>query len=244
MDVYQRRRLVALSALAAIFIIIVLLIRSCGGDDEAATPLTTPAAGTSGLGGPTALSHDDYVDQGDAICLETNTSLASVDSADANQAADDRAQLLAGELDSLQSLGLAPGEEGEKKLANFLQALQKEVQAYDERSLAVERGDDGAVTEIDATIDEQAAAAEHAAKRFGFEACGNTSKVSESGGGESSGGAEATTTVAPTTTTPVAPTTPAPTAPTDTGGGTAPPAPTDGGTDSGGSSSGSGGLTP
>ena len=242
MDVYQRRRLVALSALAGIFIVIVLLVRSCGGDDEESNPLTAPVAGTTGLGGATALSQADFIEQGDAICLETNTSLASVDESDADQAASDRAELLAGELDSLQSLTLAPGEEGEKKLENFLQSLQKEVQAYDERSLAVERGDEGAVSEIDATIDEEAAAAEHAAGRFGFEACGDTSKLSSSSsGGETTGGETATTTATPTTTTSVTPTEPA-TEPPDTGS-TAPP-PDDGGTTGGGSSSGSGGLTP
>lgn len=249
MDVYQRRRLVALSVIAAIFILIVLLVRSCGDDEEGATPLTTPA-GATGTGAATALTQEDFASQADAICLETNTALASVDTSDPDQAADDRAELLAGELDSLQSLALAPEEQGETKLENFLKALQKQVQAYDERSLAVERGDEAAVSEIDATIDEQEAAAEHAAKRFGMDACGNTSKVSSSGGGgggeTSSGGETATTTVAPTTTTPVAPTTTTPvTPPADTGGGTAPPAPpTDTGGDTGGGSSGSGGLTP
>ena len=50
MDVYQRRRLVALSAVAVVFIVLVLLFRSCGGDDEAApvTPLSG-ATGTSGV---------------------------------------------------------------------------------------------------------------------------------------------------------------------------------------------------
>src|SRR5215213_7784127 len=101
MDVYQRRRLVALSALAGLFIVVVLLIRSCGGDDEDATPLTTPV-GTSGAGAATALSQDDFIAQGDSVCLETNSSLASVDTSDSDAAAGDRAELIASELDSLQ----------------------------------------------------------------------------------------------------------------------------------------------
>jgi hypothetical protein len=240
MDVYQRRRLIALSAVAASFIVLVLLIRSCGGDDQSSTPLTSALPGTTGAGGATPLSHDDFVSQGDAICRESNTALASVDTSDPDQAASDRAELLAGELNSLQSLTLAPGEKGDNKLANFLAALQKQVQAYDERSLAVERRDDNAVSLIDATIADAAAEAKRAAKRFGFEACGDTSQVSSSSGGGSSGGAAATTTAAPTT--PVTPTTTTPTTPPDTGGGATPPG---GGTgDDGGSSSGSGGLTP
>ena len=241
MDVYQRRRLVALSAVAGIFVVLVLLIRSCGDDDEDATPLTSET-GATGLGGATALSQDDFAAQGDAICLETNTALASIDSTD-DQAATDQAELLAGELDSLQSLTLAPGEKGEKKLANFLAALQKQVQAYDERSLAVERGDDAAVSEIDATIADTAADAQRTAKRFGFDACGDTSQVSESSGGAEAGGEEATVpATTPATTVPVAPTTTTPvTPPTDTDTGSAtlePPA------DDGGDSSGSGGITP
>jgi hypothetical protein len=241
MDVYQRRRLIALSAVAASFIVLVLLIRSCGGDDQSSTALTSALPGTTGAGGATPLSQDDFVSQGDAICRESNTALASVDASDANQAASDRAELLAGELNSLQSLSLAPGEKGDKKLANFLAALQKQVQAYDERSLAVERSDDNSVSQIDATIADAAAEAKRAAKRFGFEACGDTSQVSSSSGGGSSGGAAATTTTAAPTT-PVTPTTTTPTTPPDTGGGATPPG---GGTgDDGGSSSGSGGLTP
>jgi hypothetical protein len=241
MDVYQRRRLIALSALAAVFVILVLLIRSCGGDEQT-TSLTGTVPGATGTGGATPLSQKDFASQGDSICLQTNTSLASVDATDEQQAATDRAELLAGELDSLQSLTLAPGEKGKTKLENFLEALQKEVQAYDERSLAVERGDDAAVSEIDATIDDSAAEAQRAAKRFGFDACGDTSKVGQTSGGQTTSGGTATTTaVTPTTTTPVTPTTTTPvTPPTDTGGGAAPAPPTD----TGGDSSGSGGITP
>lgn len=242
MDVYQRRRLVALSAVAAVFVVLVLLIRSCGGDEEEPTPLTT-AAGASGLTGATALSQQDFADQGDSICLEANTALASIDSTD-EQAATDQAEILTGELSSLQSLTLAPGEKGEKKLQNFIAALQKQVQAYDERALAVERGDDGAVAEIDATIAEQAADAERAAKRFGFEACGDASQVSDTSSGETEGEGEdtATTPVAPAETTAVAPATTTPVTPpaeTDTGATPiTPPA------DDGGEASGSGGLAP
>ncbi len=47
MDVYQRRRLVALSAVAVVFIVLVLLFRSCGGDEEPAP--VTPLSGATGV---------------------------------------------------------------------------------------------------------------------------------------------------------------------------------------------------
>ncbi len=80
MDVYQRRRLAALSAVAAIFVILVLLVRSCGGDEEEA-PIT-PVAGDSGLPAPSTLSASDFALQGDAICLDTNTIFAQTEDAD------------------------------------------------------------------------------------------------------------------------------------------------------------------
>ncbi len=237
MDVYQRRRLVALSALAAIFVIFVLLIRSCGDDDEEGTPLTSPVPTTTE---PTALSQDDFISQGDTICLDTNTSLDALDGADAAEDATDRAELLAGELSSLQSLTLAPGEPGENKLDNFLAGLQEQVQGYDDLITAIERDDSTAVAEIQATIDEAAADTQEAAERFGFEVCGDTSQVSETTEGTATDEtADETVPVAPTTTTPVAPTTP--TTPPAEGGGATPEPPA---ADDDGSASGSGGIIP
>jgi hypothetical protein len=239
MDVYQRRRLVALSAIAVLFIVFVLLIKSCGGDDEA-TPVT-PVAGATGLGGATVLAQADYIDQGDAICLEANTSLAGVDETDPVQAASDKSDILAGELQQLQTL--PPPDDGTDKLDKLLSSLEKESAAYKDQSTAAERGDDTAVADIGTTIDEAAADAADAADAFGFKVCGDTSKVGDqpSGGDSSStsttdtgGTVTPTTTVAPTTTTPVVP------APTDDTGTVTPPA--DGGT--GGTDSSSGGVSP
>jgi hypothetical protein len=236
MDVYQRRRLVALSAVAAIFVILVLVIRSCGGDDEE-TPIT-PVSGATGAGGATSLTQEEFASQGDSICLQTNTLLAQTE--DSDPASGEEGELIAGELEQLQTL--PPPTDGEDQLQNYFAALQDQVAAYDERRTAAERGDDATVAEIDIAIEEAASAAAKAARKFGFEACGDRDEVSESGG---SGGEDATD--AATDDTATEPVTPAPTettpvAPADTGGETAPvepapeptPAPTDGGTGSGG----------
>jgi hypothetical protein len=246
MDVYQRRRLVALSALAGVFIVAVLLIKSCGGDDETTTPV--PATGTSTP--PTALTQDAYVSQADEICREANTSISEIDTSDTNQAAEDKGTAIASELNSLQTL--APPTDGQDQLDSFLQALQKQVNLYEQRTTAVQRGDDSAISEIDTKIDDAEAEAESAATDFGFDACGNFSETSETAGGGGGGGGgttETTTTTSatggtvtptiPTTTTPVPTTAPPATGapPTDTG--TAPPA-TGGDTGTGSS----GGVTP
>jgi hypothetical protein len=244
MDVYQRRRLVALSALAGVFIILVLLIKSCGGDDETTTPL--PATGTSTP--PTALTQDAYVSQADEICRETNTSISEIDTSDTNAAAEDKGTAIASELNSLQTL--PPPTDGQDQLDSFLEALQKQVNLYEQRTTAVQRGDDSAISEIDTKIDDAEAEAESAATDFGFEACGDFSKTSQSAGGGGGGGGTETTTESTSATggTPV-PTTPAPTTPTTTPPATGTPAaptptptapPTGGGTGSGSS----GGVTP
>jgi hypothetical protein len=257
MDVYQRRRLVALSILAGVFVVIVLLIKNCGGDDEE-TPVT-PVSGATGPGGPTSLSQNEFIEEGDATCLESNTALASVDDADPTIAATEEGQILAGELDSLQTL--PPPTDGENDLEDFLSALQDQVAAYDRYITAFERGDDTAAAELEAEIDEAGRKARKRARQFGFEVCGDTSEVGEASGEETTsegveeveGGAveEAPTETAPIA--PVEPVTPAPTtpapapepapAPPAEGGGAtpepAPAPPTDGG-----GGTGSGGVSP
>ena len=254
MDVYQRRRLVALSVLAGLFIIVVLLIRSCGGDDEAPiTALDTGASGATGTSGA-PLSQQDFIDTADPICLQANDQLASIDDSDAEKAATDEASIVSGELQQLQTLTLAPDADGEDQLAAYLDALEKQSSALLDLSVAAQRGDDTATSDLQATADSAAADAATAAGKFGFETCGDTTQVSSSGGSGGGGDTSATaptetptTTVpAPTTTAPVVPTTPeeATTAPPATDGGGAAPAPTPAPTDGGSSGSSSGGVTP
>jgi hypothetical protein len=248
MDVYQRRRLVALSVLAGIFILFVLLIRSCGGDDESTEPLAAGASGASGAAGVTVLSQADYVASADPICLEANTNLDSVDESDPVQADSDKAQIVSGELQQLQTL--PPPDDGTDDLDKFLSSLEKQSLAYQDRSTASDRGDAATVAELDATLDKAQTQAADVAKSFGFKVCGDLSKVGEStttgGGGGDTTGTDTGGTVTPTE--PVTPTTttPVPVAPPDTDSGTvtptpAPAPPTDGGTGGTGSS---GGVSP
>lgn len=235
MDVYQRRRLVALSAIAAIFIVFVLLIRSCGGDDETTTP--TPVAGATGLTGATEQTKDAYIAQADPICQDANNSIAGVDTS-APTATADLGEIVSNELQQLQSL--VPPDEDTNRLDNYLSALDDQVKAYDDKATALERGDDASAADIDTTLDQAESDAADAAAKFGFEVCGDTSQVSNTDSGDDSTGTatpDTGGTVTPTTT-PVAPTTTPVAPPTDTGTETAPPA-TDTGSDTG-----SGGVSP
>lgn len=249
MDVYQRRRLVALSVIAGIFILFVLLIRSCGGDDESSQPLAAGASGASGPATVTSLSQPDYIAQADPICLEANTSLDNVDESDPVQADSDKSQIVAGELQQLQTL--PPPDDGTDQLDKFLSQLEKQSLAYQDRSTASERGDDAQVAELTATLEKAQDTAADAGAKFGFKACGDLSKVGEAdtgGGGGTETSSETDTGGTVTPTEPVVPstTTPVPVAPETDSGTVTPtpapaPAPTDGGGTDGGSS---GGVSP
>jgi hypothetical protein len=227
MDVYQRRRLVALSAIAGVFVLIVVVIASAGGDDEPEAPITT--VGTTDQQA-TAIPKGEYIDEADGICGEVNAALASVDTADAASAASEELTLVSGELEQLQSL--PPPESDEAGANDFLRALQNQVSVLEDRQVATEREDDAALAGIETNLATAEAEAATAAEDFGFEVCGNPDAVDTgTGTGTDTGG------VVPAEPAPVepAPTEPAP-APTT------PPA--DGGTDTGGGGGGTGGVSP
>jgi hypothetical protein len=231
MDVYQRRRLVALSAIAGVFVLIVVVIASAGGDDEPEAPITT--VGTTDQTAD-AIPKRDYIDEADAICAEVNSALASIDAADEAAAAAEEATLVAGELQQLQSL--SPPDEDEDLANDFLRALQDQVDALESRQIALERQDDSALASIDDTLAAAEVDAQAAAADFGFEVCGNPEEAGADTGTETdtgTGGVEP----APVEPAPAAPVEPAPTEPAPT----APPA--TGGT-GGGGGGGTGGVSP
>lgn len=240
MDVYQRRRLVALSAVAALFIIIVLLIRGCGGDDE---PETTPLSGATGLGGATSQTQEAYIASADAICLETNTVIADIDEASAVAVAEEAAAVQ-GQLEQLQTL--LPPQDGQDALDAFVSALARQAEQLNRQTVAIEREDQASADEIALKVDAAATDAGQAGRRFGFEVCGDPDQVGESTGEETGEPPETETTptepVAPTETTPVVPETtiPAPDTGTEGGVGTEPTPPPD----TGDTDSGSGGVSP
>lgn len=175
MDVYQRRRLVALSTVVGVFVIVVLAVASGGDDDE--QPATTPvgATGATGEQGPQSLGKRDYIRQADKICGEAASSLENVDATDTIQAAQGETRIMSGQLRSLRAL---PPPNRDRQLANrYLRELTNQVEALRQRQTALERADDAALIEIDGTLATAEEAAQVAASEFGFQTCGNPEAI-------------------------------------------------------------------
>ena len=87
MDIYMRRRLVALGGLVAFFIIFVLVVKSCGGDDEprSASRTMQPAGATGETGA--ALTTEHFIEEADNICGPANLPSAHIDPADPERGA-------------------------------------------------------------------------------------------------------------------------------------------------------------
>lgn len=225
MDIYMRRRLVALGGLVAFFIIFVLLVKSCGDEEEAPV---TPVATTDEVG-TALLTRDEYIAQADAICAEANASVAALDPEDP-QATADEFEITSGEFAQLRQL---QPEETDAALQRFLAALKGVVAALESKSVALDRGDVVGAEEAQVEIDLAEIEARELGDRYGFFDCGQFLDAGQAPGG--AGGATTDPTVDPgaggvvappasTTTTPVTPepttttpVTPAPT-PDDSGG--------------------------
>jgi len=236
MDIYMRRRLVALGGLVAFFIIFVLLVKSCGDDDPATSSTTTgEETGATGETGA-ALTPEAFIEQGDAICGPANTAVSEIDPEDPT-ATQQEYDITRGELKQLNSLQLA---EPDSSIEKFLADLSAVVDALNAKAQAVKNADVAAEDAAQLEIDTAEVEARASGKRAGFSECGAFLDAGEApSGGGGGGNADATTdtgTVAPTDTGGV-------TTPSDTG--TAPTAPPDTGTtpttppDTGG-----GGITP
>ncbi len=224
MDIYMRRRLVALGGLVAFFILFVLLVKSCGGDDEPEAPLTT--VGATGTDGAVALTTEEFIAQADDICAAANAAVGALDPTDP-QAVREESQITADELAQLQSLQV---EDEDRVLTQFFGFMEDLTAALKSKQVATQRGDTASADEAQLAIDEAEVEARALGERYGFRDCGQFLDA-----GEAPGGADAETEgAAPTDTGGVAPVAPA-TPPADT---TAPP------TDTAPPADDTGGITP
>ncbi len=227
MDIYMRRRLVALGGLVAFFIIFVLLVKSCGGDDPATSSTTTgEETGATGETGA-ALTPEAFIEQGDAICGPANTAVSEIDPEDA-AAAQQEYDITRGELKQLNSLQLA---EPDSNIEKFLADLSAVVDALGAKAQGEKNADVAAEDAAQLEIDAAEVEARASGKRAGFTECGAFLDAGEApSGGGGGGNTEApadTGTVAPAdtggVTTPPSDTGTAPTVPPDDGGVTTPP---------------------
>src|ERR671918_414822 len=148
MDVYQRRRLVAV--LAIVLVLVLAVVAIAGGGDDEGEPIE-PADGGSGPGVATPLSKSEFIAEGDSICGEIATAIANIDSSDPQQAADE-------ELDYTQSLlsqlrSLTPPEEDQATLNQFFSAVEDLVAALKQNSQAIADGDTTAEAEASTEIE-------------------------------------------------------------------------------------------
>jgi hypothetical protein len=220
--------------LAGLLAAIALLGAGCGGDDS------TPAEPVQDVGdnqSQTALSKNELIAQGDAICGEANAALSALDAStvesDPEVQATQELEITRSELQSLQSL--TPPSQSRSVLERFLSALQDQVDALSRRQAAVEQGDDPASAE--AEVSSAAASAQAAAQDYGFADCANASETPPPDGTAT---APPVATTTPTTIPPTVPTTPATGDPGAAGGGTGVGG-TGGGTGGGSGGGGSGG---
>jgi hypothetical protein len=144
----------------------VMLLAGCGGGGDettesapAPTALTTPA-----------LTRDELIEQGDAICAEVNAAVGTVgaSSAETGSPAGQAADLYSGMVDSLKNLG-APQEGA--GYAEFVTAAEALATAEDEVKLASERGDTAALESAEANASSALASFQSAADEYGFEEC-------------------------------------------------------------------------
>ena len=229
MDIYMRRRLVALGGLVAFFIIFVLLVKSCGGDDEPTSTTTSETTGATGETGA-ALTTEAFIEMADPICAQSNTAVSEIDPEDPT-AAKQEYDITRGELKQLNTLELA---EADSSIEKFLADLSAVVDALDAKAQGEKNEDVAAEDAAQLEIDTAEVEARASGKRAGFQDCGaflDAGESSSGGGGGATDDTADTGAVAPTdtgtTTTPpdTGTVTPAPpadtgsTTPSDTGGG-------------------------
>ena len=177
MDIYMRRRLVALGGLVAFFIIFVLLVKSCGGEDEP-EPVAPPAeTGATGEGGA-ALTPEEFIQQADAVCGPANLAVSELDPTDPG-AIQEEFEITREELESLESLEQA---EPTPDVDRFLSDLSAVVTALRAKAKAADPvAQDAAQLEIDTAEVE----ARESGERAGFADCGQFLDAGETptGGG-------------------------------------------------------------
>jgi cytochrome c556 len=173
-------KLLALASLAA-----ALGLAGCGGDGD---DEPTTAAPVETVESEPALSKEELISQGDAICAEVNAALGTLGagetevSDEVSQAAD----LYGGMVERLQALGTPDEPEGYEE---FSEAADGLAQAASDAELASERGDEEGLAEAQEEVASSLSAFQETASTYGFEDCAAAPSAPEAGvpGGEVGG---------------------------------------------------------
>jgi hypothetical protein len=142
----------------------VALLAGCGGSGDETTesaPATTAET--------TALTQEELLERGDAICAEVNAAVGTVGaSTETGSAAEQAAGLYSGMVDSLKGIGTPQETEG---YPEFIAAAEALATAEDEVSLASEREDAATLETAEANASSALADFQAAADEYGFEEC-------------------------------------------------------------------------
>lgn len=181
------RRMGISRRLIAILPLVALAIAGCGGggsDSTAAAPAETTEA-------TTALSKEELIAQGDAICAEVNAAVGTVGStsSSASGQAAQVAGLYSGMAERLSGLG-APSDES-TGYPEFISSAEALAQAEDNVKLASEREEGEALSEAEAEASSALASFQSAATSFGFEDCAEAPAAPVPSGSAGAGGEEA-----------------------------------------------------
>ncbi|HSS05415.1 MAG TPA: hypothetical protein VLK89_09580 [Solirubrobacterales bacterium] len=160
-----------------------LALAGCGGgggdESTAAAPVETTEA-------TTALSKEELISQGDAICAEVNAAVGTVGSTSsgASGEATQVASLYNGMAERLKNLG-APSDDS-SGYPEFISAAEQLAQAESNVSLAAGRGEEEALTSAEAEASAVLSSFQSAALSFGFEDCAEapSAPTPSSAGGE------------------------------------------------------------
>ncbi len=182
---FPRPPLLFLALLAALSV----GLAACGGGGGAATTDTTEASTEETK---PALSREELLKQGDALCAEVNTAVGSIgtSAAEPSSKASQSANLYINLVSNLEGLG-APTEGGSEYM-EFVAAAEELAKVQGEVKLAAEREDTLALEEAEASAGPALEAFHTQAGVFGFEQCSqgaSAPSTTPSTGGSEEGGA-------------------------------------------------------
>lgn len=154
----------------------VFAIAGCGGGDDGddtTAPVAPPVETTA------ALSKEELVAQGDAICAEVNAAVGTLASSEAAGGVTQAAELYRGMAERLVDLG-SPSDDA-AGYSEFSAAAEGLAQAESDVQLAAERGEDAALVTAETEASSALASFQSAATSYGFDQCGEGPSAPVSG---------------------------------------------------------------
>jgi len=155
--------------LFALAVLAALVVAGCGGGGDETTD-TAPVTTTEE---PTSLSKAELIEEGDAICAETNAAVGALGAELSEEAVPETiektANLYVGMVERLQELGTPEDDDG--SYAKFMEAAEELAKVEGDIKLAAEREDTVAIGEAAGEAAPALEEFEEQAAVYGFEEC-------------------------------------------------------------------------